>query len=147
MNTSQNCNRKRANMEKRNSPVEPVIVERLLNAPVEMVWKAITTKESMKRWSFEIAEFKPVVGFEFEFTAGTPDGVQYLHKCRVKEVEPLRRLAYSWRYEGYEGDSLVTFELSPEGKRTRIRVTHEGLETFPSIPDFAKENFATGWKA
>jgi hypothetical protein len=37
--------------------------------------------------------------------------------------------------------------LIPEGDKTRIKVTHEGLETFPPSPDFAKENFREGWNA
>jgi hypothetical protein len=55
-------------------------------------------------------------------------------------------LRYSWRYEGYEGISFVTFELFADGNNTKIRLTHEGLESFPaSNPDFAKENFVEGW--
>ncbi|HZG22986.1 MAG TPA: SRPBCC domain-containing protein, partial [Chitinophagaceae bacterium] len=51
-----------------------------------------------------------------------------------------------WRYDGYPGESLVTFELFDEGEKTRLRLTHSGLETFPSDnPSFKKENFAAGW--
>ncbi len=39
------------------------------------------------------------------------------------------------------------FQLFPEGEKTRLKLTHTGLETFPAInPDFAKENFAQGWE-
>jgi hypothetical protein len=42
--------------------------------------------------------------------------------------------------------SSVTFELSGEGTSTKVKLTHEGLETFPSNnPDFAKESFKEGW--
>ena len=59
---------------------------------------------------------------------------------------PEKKLAYSWRYENYPGNSVVTFYLSPEGDKTRLKLTHEGLETFPQDkPDFAKESFAGGW--
>ena len=44
---------------------EPVIKEVLLNAPASKVWKAITDKNEMKQWYFDLAEFKPEVGFEF----------------------------------------------------------------------------------
>ena len=56
-----------------------------------------------------------------------------------------KKLAYTWRYEGFEGDSLVTFELFAEGARTRLKLTHAGLESFPKIPDFARKNFMEGW--
>jgi hypothetical protein len=42
--------------------------------------------------------------------------------------------------------SYQTFELFEETSQTRLKLIHEGLETFPSNnPDFAKERFAVGW--
>lgn len=124
---------------------EPFVIERTYQAPVEKVWKAITDKDQMKEWYFDLAAFKPEVGFEFQFEAGEP-GKQYLHVCKITEVVAGRKITYSWRYDGYEGTSFVTFELFPEGDKTRLKLTHAGLETFPaSNPDFAKKNFAAGW--
>lgn len=124
---------------------EPFVIERTYDAPIEKVWKAITDKNDMKQWYFDLAEFKPVIGFEFQFYGTTPDGTKYLHLCKITEVKPPNRLAYSWRYDGLEGNSIVTFELFAENKKTRVKLTHEGLETFPATKDFAKENFAEGW--
>ena len=124
---------------------EPFVIERTFNAPVEKVWKAITDKDEMKQWYFDIEKFEPEVGFEFRFY-GENEGRKYTHLCKITEVIRYRKLCYSWRYEGYEGNSLVTFELFAEGNKTRLKLTHEGLETFPiSNPDFAKENFVAGW--
>ena len=125
----------------------PIIVERTYDAPVETVWRAITDRNLMKEWYFDLREFRPRVGFEFTFTGGT-DAHQYLHRCRILEVVDRKRLRHSWRYEGYEGNSVVSFELFPEGRKTRLVLTHEGLETFPSSnPDFARANFVEGWTA
>ena len=102
-------------------------------------------KEEMKQWYFEIKEFKPQVGFEFQFYGGTEEK-QYLHLCTITEVIPGQMLAYSWRYAGYPGESFVTFELFAEGEKTRLKLTHKGLESFPADNlDFAKENFVEGW--
>lgn len=121
-------------------------LERVLNAPVENVWNAITDKDAMKQWYFDLAEFRPEVGFEFSFTGQGKKGVQYLHHCKVTEVVVGKKLTYSWRYEGYEGISYVHFELFAEGDKTRIRLTHEGLDTFPkNNSDFDTENFVGGW--
>ena len=124
---------------------QPVVVERSYNAPVNKVWEALTDNAKMKQWYFDIADFKPEVGFEFEFTGGDPNDKMYLHKCVVKVVEPNKKLAYSWRYDGYEGESLVTFELTEEGSGTHIKVTHTGLETFPPLEAFNPKNFDMGW--
>ena len=57
---------------------EPVVVERMLDAPIERVWQAITDKDQMKQWYFDLPEFKPVVGTEFSFEGGPP-GKVYIH--------------------------------------------------------------------
>jgi uncharacterized protein YndB with AHSA1/START domain len=125
--------------------LEPFVIERIYDAPVPRVWKAITDKDEMKQWYFDLAEFRPEIGFEFQFLAGKDD-VKYLHLCKITEVIPQKKLTYSWRYDGYAGISYVTFELSSEGNKTRLKLTHTGLESFPEEnPDFAKENFAGGW--
>jgi uncharacterized protein YndB with AHSA1/START domain len=124
---------------------EPVVLERIFNAPATRVWEAITDKNAMKQWYFDLPEFKPQVGFEFTFEGGDKDK-SYVHHCRIVEVIPGKKLSYTWCYEGYEGDSTVTFELFPEGDKTRLKLTHEGLETFPADnPDLAKHNFIRGW--
>jgi uncharacterized protein YndB with AHSA1/START domain len=124
---------------------QPFEIERTYNAPVEKVWKAITDKEQMKQWYFDLKEFKPEVGFEFQFEGGT-ENKTYLHLCKITDAVPGKKLTHSWRYDGYEGNSFVTFELFEENNSTRVKLTHEGLETFPkSNPDFASSNFAEGW--
>jgi uncharacterized protein YndB with AHSA1/START domain len=124
-----------------------IVQEVVLNAPVAKVWKAITDKDDMKQWYFELESFKPEVGFEFQFYGGSEEK-QYLHLCKITEVIPGRRLSYSWRYDGYPGNSFVIFELFPEGEKTKLRLTHEGVESFGTDnPDLAKENFMEGWKS
>jgi len=121
------------------------VIERTFDAPVERVWKAITDKNDMRQWYFDLNAFRPEVGFEFQFDGVGNDGKEFRHRCTITEVIPNRKLAYTWRYDGYPGNSIVTFELFEEGKRTRVRLSHEGLETFPPTSDFAKENFVKGW--
>jgi uncharacterized protein YndB with AHSA1/START domain len=123
---------------------EAVVIERTFNVPIDRVWKALTDVEQMRQWYFELEAFEARVGFEFEFIV-EHEGNTYHHLCRITEVNPPRKLAYTWRYQGHEGDSLVTFELFDEGEKTRLRLTHEGLETFPKTPAFARDNFKQGW--
>src|SRR6185312_1875462 len=120
-------------------------IERIFNAPIHRVWMAITNRDEMEKWYFNLKEFKHEVGFEFSFNGGPPDKV-YVHLCKVTEVVAGKKITYSWRYEGYEGISYVTFELHAEGDKTRLKLTHTGLESFPANnPDFAAKNFAEGW--
>ena len=123
---------------------EPLVIERTFNAPPAKVWRALTNKDEMQRWYFDLKEFKPEVGFEFQFTV-EHKGVKYLHHCKIREVIPGKKLVHSWRYDGVEGDSQVTFELFAQGNQTRLKLTHEGLESFPKTPAFARTNFMAGW--
>lgn len=123
----------------------PFIIERTYNAPVQQVWEAITNKDKMKEWYFDLEEFKPEVGFKFEFW-GEDKGLRFLHKCEVTEVIPGKKISYTWRYEEQGGDSEVIWELFPEGNKTTVRLTHTGLHTFPQdLSSFRKESFARGW--
>ncbi len=124
---------------------EPFVIERTLNASAERVWKAITDRDQMEKWYFKLAEFKPEVGFEFTFEGGSKE-MTYVHLCKVTKVEPGKLLQYSWRYKDYPGNSFVTMELFPEGNATKLKLTHEGIESFPQdSKDFARESFAKGW--
>ncbi|MBE7173110.1 MAG: SRPBCC domain-containing protein [Williamsia sp.] len=125
---------------------QPIVIERLFNAPASLLWKALTNKDEMKNWYFNLAEFKAEPGFRFQFSGGPSPEKQYTHLCEVTEVVPEKKLAYSWRYEGYPGISYVSFELAPQGDKTLLTLTHTGLASFPhDNPDFDASNFIKGW--
>lgn len=125
---------------------QTIVLERLFDAPVSKVWKAITDKNEMKNWYFDFAEFKSEIGFKFQFTGGPSAEKQYLHLCEITEVIPEKKLTYSWCYVGYSGISFVTFELFEKENKTLLRLTHKDIETFPKEnPDFALHNFSEGW--
>ena len=133
-------------MPAKNQLAEAVIVERTLNAPVTRVWNALTDVDQIREWYFDLKEFKPEVGFQFEFVV-EHEGTIYHHLSRVTEVIAQKKIAYTWRYKGEPGDSLVTIELFAEGDNTRLKLTHTGIETFPKIPAYARKNFEQGWTA
>jgi uncharacterized protein YndB with AHSA1/START domain len=119
-----------------------------LKATLAETWAAISDRDRMKEWYFDLPEFTAETGCRFRFSGGPNPEKQYLHVCEVKRVIPPTLLAYSWRYDGVAGDSLVTFELGEVGSKTRLKLTHSGVETFPAAnPDFARKNFMVGWIA
>ena len=139
-------------MTTKTETADAVVLERTLNAPVARVWKALTDVDQMREWylpcwrqdEWSGQKFKPEVGFEFEFVV-EHEGNAYHHLCKVTEVIPQKKIAYTWRYKGEPGDSLVIFELFADGDKTRLRLTHTGIETFPKTPAYARENFEAGW--
>src|SRR5260370_9238393 len=133
-------------MTTKNELAEAVVFERTSNAPVGRVWKALTDVEEMRQWYFNLKQFKAEVGFEFEFVV-EHEGTTYHHLCKVTEVIPQKKIAYTWRYKGHEDDSLVTFELFADGNETRLKLTHQGIEPFPTTAAFARQKFEAGWTA
>jgi len=124
---------------------EPFVIERTYNASAAKVWKAITDRDQMEQWYFKLDAFKPEIGFVFEFEGGTEER-KYLHRCKVTEVIPGKKLTYSWQYVGHPGKSFVTWEVIDQGNKTTVKLTHAGLETFDADnQDFAKSNFVMGW--
>jgi uncharacterized protein YndB with AHSA1/START domain len=113
---------------------QPIIVEKVVNAPVARVWKAITDHQQMKEWYFKMPAFEAKKGFEFTFEGGTKDQ-KFTHVCKITEVIENKKL------------STVTWELTDMGGKTKVKLTHTGLETFPPIEAFARKNFEAGWNS
>ena len=123
----------------------PVVVEQLYEVSAQKIWNALTNTDEMRKWYFDISDFKPVVGHEFKFLAGD-DNQKWMHLCKVTAVEKEKMIAYDWRYDGYPGNSNVKFELIPQDGKTLLRVTHTGLETFPQDrKEFSQKSFEGGW--
>ena len=97
-------------------------------------------RTTCSRWYFDLKEFKPEAGFEFEFIV-EHEGNTYDHRCKVTEVVPQKKLAYTWRYQGHEGDSLVTFELFAEGEKTKLKLTHAGAGDIPENSGICAQEF------
>lgn len=124
---------------------EPLVIERSYQTSLEKLWQAITDPAQMKQWYFDMQNFWPEAGTEFSFT-GENEGVVYVHLCKITEVIPNKKLSHTWTYKDYEGASLLTWELFDEGAMARVKLTHEGLETFPQDKkDFSRESFTAGW--
>jgi uncharacterized protein YndB with AHSA1/START domain len=100
----------------------------------------------MPKWFFgSINDFEPKVVFSTTFNVSS-GGKNYLHVWRVMEAVPNRRLTLEWRYGGIPGASFVTFELTPSGEGTHLKLTHRGLDAFPQDdPALTRESGVNGW--
>ena len=124
----------------------PVVKEVTLQAPIDKIWRAITDKEEMKGWYFTIEEFIAQPGFQFKMY-GEKKGVKFPISCTVKEVEQNKKLSYTWSYDDFPAETLLTFELSGNDDQTQLRLTHEGLEKIPpENTDASIENHRDGWE-
>jgi len=125
---------------------KPITVEENFTASVDQVWKAITDVKEMRLWFFDnIESFNPEVGFETQFLVQVEDR-KYTHCWKVIELIPNKKITYTWRYEEYQGDASVTFELFEKQDQVTLKLSLKVIEDFPSdIPEFTIESCQAGW--
>ncbi|MGN9837102.1 SRPBCC domain-containing protein [Nonomuraea sp. H19] len=129
--------------------------EILIEAPVEVVWGAVTEPGQLSSWFTDAAEIDVREGGKGTLTwAGRATVRPATADITVVAVEPPHRFSFRWAYpDGAQpraGNSvLVEFTFAQEGEGTRLRVTESGL----SEMDWTEEQQATyaqehinGWK-
>jgi uncharacterized protein YndB with AHSA1/START domain len=106
-----------------------LVVERVMPHAPDKVWRALITSELVGEWLMQ-NDFQPVVGHRFQFRATPVPGWSGVTNCEVLEVEPGRRLVYSWG-DGTESASglktVVTWTLTPADGGTRVRMEQSGF--------------------
>jgi len=126
---------------------QQLVLERTYEAPVEKVWQALTDINQMQQWFFPMMEgFEPKIGFSTQWDV-THNGNVYPHLITVTESVPNEVIAYTWKYGGYPGNSIVRFALQPLENQTKLTLTHTVTESFEAdqYPDFSKDSFTKGW--
>lgn len=125
---------------------EKVVVKQRVEAPVDKVWNALTDKNQMKEWYFDIPDFDLNVHQEFNFYE--PGGAQkFRHHGEILEVIPKQKLKHTWSYPEISREkTIVRWELEPDNGGTVVTLTHKGLENLTHLgSDFQKESFENGW--
>jgi uncharacterized protein YndB with AHSA1/START domain len=116
-----------------------ITVDQFLPHAPARVWRALTDPGQLAQWLMPNT-FKPEVGHRFTFDAGAWGHTQ----CEVLAVEPERLLRISWRNDGL--DTVVTWQLVPEGSGTRLLLEHKGFNTQDAVQRAAHEAMSRGWR-
>jgi uncharacterized protein YndB with AHSA1/START domain len=92
--------------------------------PPDRVWQALTTREAIAEWLME-NDFEPRVGHRFTMRTEPAPGFDGIVQCELRELEPPRRMVWTWR--GGPIDTTLTFELEPTPRGTRLCVRQAGF--------------------
>ncbi|MCY0969355.1 SRPBCC family protein [Chryseobacterium wangxinyae] len=117
-----------------------------IKAPIEKVWKALTDKNEIPSWYFDIADFEAVVGKSFDFYEPGAEK-KYLHRIEILEIIENQKLKHTWFYPLFSDQkTIVTWELENDGGGTKVSLTHAGTENLKDLGEgFSEESFTKGW--
>ncbi len=103
---------------------DAVRLTRVLPAPPEAVWAALTRPEALASWFWpaSLGTHIKIINDEYRIEASHP---AMAVSGRYLELDPPRRVVMTWRWDGIDDETLVTIELSPEGEHTRLSLVHE----------------------
>ena len=108
---------------------EQILITREFNAPRQLVWKAWTTPELVKRWwhanrgEVTVAEIDLRIGGTWRYVSVTPDGVEVAFHGEYLEIVADERLVSTEIYEGYpDAQAVDTLTLTEVNGRTTLTV-------------------------
>jgi uncharacterized protein YndB with AHSA1/START domain len=103
---------------------------RRIEAPPEVVYRYFVDPERFKEWLGVGAEVDAVPGGEYHI--GMTNDSRISACGRYVELDPPRRVVFTWGFEGLDGlppgTSTVEVTLTADGDATVVRLRHSGLE-------------------
>jgi uncharacterized protein YndB with AHSA1/START domain len=114
-----------------------------LRHPPEKVWRALTDPALLAEWLLPVIDLHLEPGAAFMFKTQPYPGWDGTVNCRMVEIDPQRKLSYTWVVGNMAIDTVVTFTLAPTASGTRLSLVQSGF-----TPD-QKQNFGGaryGWK-
>ncbi len=124
---------------------EPIVKEVTIDASPSQVWKALTEPQQIVKWFMPADDFVPQVGKTFHMR-GKKDGVDYPHTHTITEIIPEKKLAYTWKFDGHPGETLVTYSLEEAEGKTKLTLTHSGWENVEKQhPVLSRNDYNGGW--
>ena len=130
-------------------------LERLLAAPPERIFAAWTDPALLRRWwaaaqgwTTPEATVDVRVGGAYRLSMQGTDGIVRTVAGEYLEVDPPRRLVYTWQWqagEGHqppqEGPTVVSVDFVAEGAGTRVVLEQRGHES-----EAARDSHGRGWR-
>lgn len=112
-----------------------IVIEDVLPHAPETIWRVLTEPELLARWLMKNT-FAPKLAHRFTFQARPMGDWNGIVHCEVLEIDPPRRLVYSWvggsdtnKVDGTLLDSVLSIDLTPVAGGTRLKLVHDGFRS------------------
>lgn len=92
----------------------------------EKVWRALTDPVLLAEWLLPAIDFKLEPGHAFTLKTQPYPGWDGTVNCRLVEIEPHRKLSYTWSVPFLE--TVVAFTLTPSAAGTLLSVVQSGFK-------------------
>lgn len=110
---------------------ESVVIDVQLNSPINKVWSALTTSDTMSKWMlFKQNNFEPKLGHKFQLSG--VEGYDQTIECEVTELDEPHKLAYTWTAPGVDNqmsETVVTFTLAEVDGGTSLNLVQSGFRS------------------
>ena len=99
----------------------------------DKVWEYLTQADLMALWLMP-NNFKPIPGYEFQFTTKPIPSLDLdgIFHCKVLEIVPFQKLRYSWKGGSGNGvftlDTVVEWILEKYGEGTKLLLKQSGFK-------------------
>jgi uncharacterized protein YndB with AHSA1/START domain len=113
--------------------------EEIFPHPIETVWRALTDGAALASWLMP-NDFVPQIGHRFSLCSPAIPGWRGRAECQVLEMDPPRRMVWSWRSSDTGAPTTLTFELNPVSAGTRVTLRHAG-DADPSMADLIRSRW------
>ena len=100
--------------------------KRYLRHSPERVWKALTDSNALSGWYLE-NDFAAVVGHRFTFRPAPDMGFDGTLCGEVIRVDAPHQLVYTFSGGSMQGETLVTWTLTPDSGGTLLTLQHTGF--------------------
>ena len=123
------------------SQTETISFEFDLHHSPEKVWRALTDPALLAEWLLPVIDLELAPGAAFTFKTQAYPGWDGTVNCRFVEIEPQRKITYTWTVPFL--DTVVTFTLTPTASGTRLSLVQSG---FTSEQKRESGGARYGWK-
>ena len=107
------------------SQIETISFELDLHHSPEKVWRALTDPALLAEWLLPAIGLELQPGAEFMLKTQPYPHWDGTVNCRFLEIEPLRKLSYTWTVPFL--DTVVTFTLTPTALGTHLSIVQSGF--------------------